>query len=212
MAWTVNFKACKRCSSGEYWLVSSGFTNTAHPVAAASRTRAWLCTPSCTPWSPWEGGAGSPRAVCPRKTGQRPAAMLSWPGGSGLALAPFPAKRLVAEASSPPALWAAGLCLLHPAATFGAVPMPACTSPGSRRVGWIVKETHSAMTSPDASPVRPASTWWLFSSRCCRVDGGDGEGARVASGPFSPSPTHPCSLTKASANHPKRSPHARASR
>lgn len=67
MAWTVNFKACKRCSSGEYWLVSSGFTNTVHPVAAGSRTRVWICTHSCMAWSPREGGEGFPKSCLPGK-------------------------------------------------------------------------------------------------------------------------------------------------
>lgn len=56
MAWTVNFKACKRCSAGEYWLVSSGFTNTVHPVAAGSHTCVDLHTLPLV-LEPW-GGQG----------------------------------------------------------------------------------------------------------------------------------------------------------
>lgn len=69
VAWTVNFKACKRCSSGEYWLVSSRFTNTVHPVAAAGSPLVALQTlPDVL--EPWEGGEGSQNAAEKQPAGQ----------------------------------------------------------------------------------------------------------------------------------------------
>lgn len=172
MAWTVNFKACKRCGSGEYWLVSSGFTNTVHPVAAGSRTRAWICTHSSMSRSPWEGGQGFPKSCLPGKT--RPADRGDdLRAGGGLS----PGLGLPLQHRGSLQRWARSLrfglrcfasCARLPPSRCCTPPTPrACASPGSRRVGWIVKETHSAMNSPDVSPLWPASTWWLFSSRCC---------------------------------------------
>ena len=169
MAWTVNFKACKRCSSGEYWLVSSGFTNTVHPVSAGSHTHVGTCARACMAWSPWEGGEGFPKSCLPGKTGGRQAKMMICrPGSARLCCGSLSSER--ASCRGELAACGSGCRTLPPANSSrlpDAVPTRACTSPGPRRVGWIVKETHSAMTSPDAAPVWPASTWWLFSSRCC---------------------------------------------
>lgn len=86
MAWTVNFKACKRCSSGEYWLVSSRFTNTVHPVAAGSPPVALQALPDVLEL--WEGGEG-PKPLVQTASRQRQGS----PGwGSCLCLAPSPGK------------------------------------------------------------------------------------------------------------------------
>lgn len=115
-------------------------------------------------------GRGSQKAVCLVKTDQQTKMMICWPAGgvSCLCCGSLSSKGARCRGEFKPPVWAAVLCLLaYSFHLLDAVPTRARTSPGSRRLGWIVKETHSAMNSPDASPVWPASTWWLFSSRCC---------------------------------------------
>lgn len=125
-------------------------------------------TPVC-PGAHGRAGRGSQRAVCLVKPeASRQKVTISWLEGSCLCRGSLSSKGACCRGE----LAASGLGCgpLPPARSsrlLDAVPTHACTSPGSHRLGWIVKETHSAMNSPDASPVWPASTWWLFSSRCC---------------------------------------------
>lgn len=136
VAWTVNFKACKRCSSGEYWLVSSRFTNTVHPVAAGSRTRAWICTHSCTSRSPWEGGEGFPKSRLHDKTRNQQTKMTSCLQGLPPVLwLPFQQRSFGAEVNSQPPRWAAALSALHSAPT-SSIPSPRTHARGQGDAGW----------------------------------------------------------------------------
>lgn len=128
MAWTVNFKACKRCSSGEYWLVSSRFTNTVHPVAAGSPRVALQ-----TLLEPWEGGEGSQNAG---ENSQQAKAVLSWLGAPACAWLPAQGRAgCRAELTAPLGFVALGSC------RSSQLPALSPASPGSHRLGWIVKET-----------------------------------------------------------------------
>lgn len=134
MAWTVNFKACKRCGSGEYWLVSSGFTNTVHPVAAGSRTRAWICTHSCMSWSPWEGGQGFPKSCLPGEN--RPADK----GDDLLAGGLSPGLRLPLQQRGLLQRWARSLRFgLRCFASCTQLPPPRCCPPARMRLSRVTQ-------------------------------------------------------------------------
>lgn len=192
MAWTVNFKACKRCSSGEYWLVSSRFTNTVHPVAAGSPLVALQTLPDVL--EPWEGGEGSQNTG---GTSSRP-----WQSSPGWGLLPVPGspprEGLVAELSSQPRWgwwhWAPG-----------AVP----SIPRVTQVG-LDCEGNSAMSSQRRVQRGQPAPLAVF-LRCCSPGvTGRGPGRIWAFSPITHPPTLPFWPEKVQ-NHPKRRPHPRAS-
>lgn len=165
MAWTVNFKACKRCSSGEYWLVSSRFTNTVHPVAAGSPLVALQTLPDVL--EPWEGGEGSQNAA---ENSQQAEARLSCLGALPVP-GSLPREGLAAE----------------PATAPGAVP----SIPGVTQVG-LDCEGNSAMSSQRrVQRGQPAALAVLL---CCCSPGvtGRGLGSTWASSPITHPP--PCLL------------------
>lgn len=175
MAWTVNFKACKRCSSGEYWLVSSRFTNTVHPVAAGSPCVALQTLPDAL--EPWEGGEGSQNAG---ENSQQAKAMLSWLGAPACAW--LPAQGRAGCRAEP--RW--GLWHWAPAAAPGAVP----SVPRVTQVG-LDCEGNSAMSSPEASPAWPASTPGCSPPLLQSRSDGEGAGQDLGLLPHHPPPTPP---------------------